>query len=50
MDKTNISYNFAEFEKVLNEPHPDPDELNFDDFDDAHDKPVFITTESCPHF
>ena len=50
VDKTNISYNFSEFEKVRIEPHLDPDELNFDDFDDAHDKPVFISTESDPHF
>lgn len=46
----NVSYNFAEFEKVLNEPHLDPDELNFDDFDDAHDKPVFNSNECDTHF
>ena len=44
------SYNFGDFEKVRNEPLVDTDELNFDDFDDAHDKPVFAQNDIEPQF
>ena len=49
-EKCNVDYNFGDFEKVRNEPQLDNDELNFDDFDDAHDKPVFIPHEIEPQF